>query len=243
MLRQCGLDSCAEASRIASLRAVGAPLLAAMTDKAPQGLPEDSSAIWIHGVQAGCASLESEMSNQNRKARIRARQRTTKAKYTQAARELDQLEGLASDGPPADRLVGHARKNCSVCGGQIRWVSLPELERLRPDMVREFREFYGGSLSTNAEAWVCLKCDNAGVFGPREVGGHWADLGLTEADLVAARCADCGGDLDWIDPAKVATLDRQKYLDAKNAHGVLAVLEGTASVCCECARAEIHPRV
>lgn len=183
------------------------------------------------------------MSNQNRKARIRARQHTTKAKYTQAARELAQLEGLASDGPPADLLVSHARQNCSVCGGQIRWVLLPELERLRPDIAKDLHEFYGGSLSPDAEAWVCLECDNAGVFGPREVGGDWADLGLTEADLETPRCTDCGGDLDWIDPAKIAALDRQKYLDAKNAHGVLAVLAGTASVCRECARVEIHPRV
>lgn len=187
------------------------------------------------------------MSNQNRKARIRARQRATRTKYTQAARELSQLEVLASDGPPTDPIVKLARESCSQCGGPIRWVVLSELEELRPAMAEGLREFFEGELATKAEAWVCLECDNAGVFGPTEVDGDWQlDDERDDADLMhdhsTVGCFECGGAVDWIDPAQVANLNREKYLAAKAAYGVGAVLAGGAAVCRACSHIEIHPR-
>lgn len=175
------------------------------------------------------------MSNQNHKAKVRARMAKTGAKYTEATRELSARELLASDGLPDSPLVRMARDVCDECGGTVRWVRATELERLRPDDYAELLKFWG-TLPPDAQAWVCLECDNFGVFGDEGFGGDWSGL---DADIEA--CLECGGGLEWVDPARIAARDREQYMKAKRRFGAAAVLEGAASVCQACGHAVIHP--
>lgn len=173
------------------------------------------------------------MTNQNRKSKVRARMAVTGRKYTEAAREIEVREGLASEIPDSP-LLQTVRKSCDECGGPIRWVRVSELERLRPGGYTGFANAYGEE-ELHPSAWVCLQCENFGVFGAEQFGGDWS--GLVSGDS----CPDCDGELEWVDPASVAARDREVYLDAKRRYGAASLLDGEASVCSGCSRTEFYP--
>jgi hypothetical protein len=175
------------------------------------------------------------MSNQNRKAKVRLRMAKTGAKYTQASRELSAGESLESEGLPESPLLRTACEVCSECGGAVRWVRAIELEGIRPNEYAELLRVWG-PLEQDAQAWVCLECNNFGVFCNEVFGGDWSEL---DADLDA--CLDCQGGLEWVDPAVIATRDRERYMEAKRRYGAAAVLEGAATVCRGCGQVVIHP--
>lgn len=173
------------------------------------------------------------MSNQNRKSKVRARMAATGSKYTEAGRELDAREGLVV-AVPGSPLLRTARTACDECGGPIRWVQVSELQRLRPEEHAVLAAFYDPQ-GLNDSAWVCLQCDNFGVFGTEHFEGDWSESANDDC------CPECGGDLEWVDPASVAARDRQAYMLAKRTHGASALLDGEASVCSACSRIEFHP--
>lgn len=175
------------------------------------------------------------MTNQNRKSKVRARMAATGSKYTEATREIEVREGLASETPESPLLLS-VRKTCDECGGPIRWVQVAELERLRPGSYSGFADFYGEE-ALHPSAWVCVQCENYGVFGTEHFEGDWSGLETEDS------CPACHGDLEWVDPASVAARDRDAYLSAKRRHGATALLDGHASVCSGCSRIEFYPHL
>ncbi len=75
--------------------------------------------------------------------------------------------------------------------------------------------------------------------GPSSVDGDWnMDGDWVEADLVrdysTVGCFECSGVVGWVDPARVAHLNREKYLAARAVYGVGAVPAGGAAACRAC---------
>lgn len=72
--------------------------------------------------------------------------------------------------------------------------------------------------------------------------GPLPDHGLTEEELADLEtCEACGDQVDWMDPARVATIDKVVYMQAKKQHGAAALLAGDAEVCRGCGRITFYP--
>lgn len=174
------------------------------------------------------------MSNQNQKRRIRNRQEKTGQKYTEAAREQKQREATQVQKPnPFSWLF---RRNCDNCGGQVKWTTFFELEKISPSAVQKYIDspFYQRE---NQDCWVCLECDNFGIMSAPEIGGF--DFLATDDEIINT-CPQCGKVLDWVDPASIAYAHRDEYLKAKNIYGAVAVLNSEAGICSHCGYVEFH---
>lgn len=170
-------------------------------------------------------------------------------KYTAARREQELRESLLPDDATRRPIVEFAREKCNDCEGPVRWVIGAELEQVRPAAYAELVQVFG-SEAAQLSAWVCLECDTFGLFGATNVFGD--EFGLfsgEEADNFETLhgsghvnwCSQCGNQLEWVDPARIATIDRDCYLAAKRKYGATATLEGSAGICGSCSHIEIHP--
>lgn len=54
------------------------------------------------------------------------------------------------------------------------------------------------------------------------------------ARMARETCNECGGEVRWTDPAQIANLDRQRWMELKAALGVRSLLDGSAWVCLQC---------
>ncbi len=185
------------------------------------------------------------MSNQNRKKRIRQRQRTTGTKYTEAAREQARRESLGAGALPPSSFSMAFRGQCDECGGDVKWMKLSDVEELAPDRVAEYKAsgFYEAS-SEDSDAWICLQCNNFGVFGRPHADGFdmFDDLqDPGDFEVILNSCSACGKPVDWVDPASLAMRHRDQYMAAKNRYGAELLLQGVAAVCTSCEAIEFHP--
>ncbi len=175
------------------------------------------------------------MSNQNQKRRIRNRQEKTGQKYTEAARKQKQREAAQVQKP--DPFGGLFRRNCDNCGGQVKWTTFFELEKMYPSAVQEYIDSPFYQEGENQDCWVCLECDNFGIMSDPKIGGF--DLFASDDEIIDA-CPQCGKALDWVDPASIAYEHRDEYLKAKNTYGAVAVLNSEAGICSHCGYVEFH---
>ncbi len=184
------------------------------------------------------------MSNQNRKRRVRARMQATGQKYTSAARDQETRESLRSPNQPPDPVSLLGRKVCDNCGGPVRWVSPDELRKVNPSAHAEAAEVIGAADLMRGSAWACMNCDSIGFTSEPE-GDFDAIaqlLGVTRppnADV--EHCEGCGVQVDWIDPASVASIDRPTFVRARKRHGLDALLSGHAARCPECGQVRFYP--
>lgn len=58
------------------------------------------------------------------------------------------------------------RSSCSACGGPIEWCAVEDA--FAAEALAELTSVFG---SEGLEAWRCLACGEAGVFGGAEWGG------------------------------------------------------------------------
>lgn len=183
------------------------------------------------------------MSNQNRKRRVRARMQATGQKYTSAARDQEIRESLRSPNQPPDLLSLLGRQVCT-CGGPVRWVGPDELRKLNPSAHAEAAEMLGAGGLLLGSAWACLNCDNIGFTSEPE-GDYDAiaqSLGIQQPRIDdVEHCEKCAGQVDWIDPASVASIDRPVFVIARTRHGLDALLDGHASRCPECGQVRFYP--
>lgn len=175
------------------------------------------------------------MSNQNQKRRIRNRQEKTGQKYTEAARKQKQRE--AAQVQKSDLVGGLFLRNCDNCGGQVKWTTFFELEKMCPSAVQEYIDSSFYQEGENQDCWVCLECDNFGIMSDPKIGGF--DLFASDDEIIDA-CPQCGKVLDWVDPASIAYAHRDEYLKAKNTYGAVAVLNSEAGICSHCGYVEFH---
>lgn len=68
-------------------------------------------------------------------------------------------------------------------------------------------------------------------------GEEDADAALAELET----CESCGAEVDWLDPAQVASIDKVIYMQAKKQHGAGPLLAGDAEVCRGCGRITFYP--
>lgn len=184
------------------------------------------------------------MSNQNRKRRVRARMQATGQKYTSAARDQETRESLRSPNQPPDQLSRLGRQVCDNCGGPVRWVGPDELRKVNPSAYAEAAEMLGAGGLMRGSAWTCLTCDNIGFTSEPE-GDFDAIaqlLGIQQPlNTDVEHCEKCGGQVDWIDPASVASIDRPAFVNARKRCGLDALLDGHASRCPECGQVRFYP--
>lgn len=72
-----------------------------------------------------------------------------------------------------------------------------------------------------------------------EAGG--SDAGEVDDAALLESCESCGAQVDWVDPAQVASIDKVVYMQAKKEHGAAALLAGDAEVCRGCGRITFYP--
>lgn len=177
------------------------------------------------------------MSNQNRKRRVRARMKATGRKYTFAARDQETRESLRSPNQEPDPVSLLGRRACDSCGGPVRWVSPDELMNVNPQAYAEAIEVIGLAALMRGNAWVCMNCDNIGFTSEPE-GNFDAIARLLDMPSPSIpdveHCDKCSSQVEWIDPATVATLDRKAFVEARKRYGLPALLDGHASTCPEC---------
>jgi hypothetical protein len=184
------------------------------------------------------------MSSQNHKRRVRERMRATGEKYTEASRNRKAREGMPSPGGAPDPLMAIARQSCSECGMPVRWVDAEDLKEVRPGPIAEFIEVFGTRALQTAGAWICPNCDAFGLTSPPEIdniGEEFESLPLSPFLDPLDQCSVCGQEVDWIDPAQVANIDRPLFLEAKRKHGATALLDGHASRCSDCRTIQFYP--
>lgn len=64
-----------------------------------------------------------------------------------------------------DPMMTMFRKDCSECGGPIKWISPPALAELDRATFIELRRANGIDNLLYGEMWICLRCDNLGLMG------------------------------------------------------------------------------
>lgn len=65
----------------------------------------------------------------------------------------------------ADPLMTMFRKECSECGGPIKWIAPAALAELDRATFIDMRRANGIDGLLNSDLWVCLRCDNLGLMG------------------------------------------------------------------------------
>lgn len=184
------------------------------------------------------------MSNQNRKKRVRDRQRTTGAKYTEAAREQARRESLGAGALPPSVFSTAVREQCDECGGDVKWMKLSDVAELVPDLVAEYKASGFYEAGQDSDAWICLQCNNFGVVGQPQADEFalFGDLGgLSGLEDILNACTRCGRPVEWVDPASLAKQHRDQYMAAKKQYGAELLLQGVAAVCTSCEAIEFHP--
>lgn len=184
------------------------------------------------------------MSNQNRRRRVRARMQATGQKYTSAARDQKTRESLRLPDQPPDPVSLLGRQACDNCGGPVRWVSPDELQKVNPIAYAEAVEVIGTDALMRGSAWACMNCDSIGFTSEPEGDFEAIEqmLGITLPSVPdVEHCETCGVQVDWIDPASVASIDRPAFVRARKQHGLDALLDGHASRCPECDRVRFYP--
>ena len=196
------------------------------------------------------------MSTRDSKNRGRQRKQTTgqrqaaSSHQTTAARNRRRRQARQSAALPQNRLLAHAGSTCPECGSPIEWFRASELQQYDPALFREFEDFFGPDAVQLADAWICTTCDAFGIV-PDEGGGAPYDEEILEIyeeevldlaiDLEDSVCKECGGTVDWLDPAQVASIDKAAYMQAKKQFGAAALLDGDAAVCRNCGTITFYP--
>lgn len=132
-----------------------------------------------------------------------------------------------------------AMPQCGVCGTAVRWMTPAELREVDPEAYRGVTGGVHPDVVARADVWWCPGCGGVGI---RTYEGE-EDPGVEERGAVDAddRCTACGVEVEWYDPAYVATIDKDAYLAAKRRYGVAALLEGDVTVCPGCGRITFFP--
>ena len=197
------------------------------------------------------------MSTRDSKNRARPGKQTTgkhraaSSRQANAARTRQRRRARQSAALPQSRLLAHAGSTCIDCGAAIEWFRAIELRTYDPALFREFEEFFGPDAVQQADAWICTTCDAFGIVPDEDDGSvpheekfleiyeeEILDLPTDLEDLV---CKDCGGTVDWLDPAQVASIDKAAYMQAKKQFGAAALLDGDAAVCRSCGTITFYP--
>lgn len=197
------------------------------------------------------------MSKRDRKNRARPRKQTTGQRQaagshqTTAARNRRRRQARQSAALSQNRLLAHAGSTCTECGAPIEWFRAIELKQYDPALFREFEEFFGPDQVQQADAWICTNCDAFGIVPDEDDGGLPYDEEFLEIydeeildlanDLEDSVCRECGGTVDWLDPAQVASIDKATYMQAKKEFGAAALLDGDAAVCRSCGTITFYP--
>ena len=127
--------------------------------------------------------------------------------------------------------------HCGECGSPVRWMTPAELRDIDREVYRGVTAGLPPEVVAGSDVWWCPGCGGVGIR---------TDENDTEADTQGAvdgdnRCTDCGTEVEWHDPAHVATIDKDAYLHARRTYGAAALLDGEAAVCPGCGRITFVP--
>lgn len=147
-------------------------------------------------------------------------------------------------------LAGHpileAMPHCGECGSPIHWMQPHELREIDPEAYRGVVAGLAPTVVDNADVWWCPGCGGVGIQPYEDAPGATAESGAEAVDTGPIdeddRCADCGTEVEWYDPAYIATIDKDAYMEAKRTYGSAALLEGDAAVCPGCGRITFFPQ-
>lgn len=145
----------------------------------------------------------------------------------------------------ADVLADHpmlaTMPHCGSCGGSIRWMLPAELKDIDREAFRKVTAGLAPEVVERSDVWWCPTCGAVGI----EDDPYATDVRTDEEDLDAVdlddRCTDCRTEVEWYDPAHVATIDKDVYMLAKRAFGAADLLGGDAAVCPGCGRITFFP--
>lgn len=144
-----------------------------------------------------------------------------------------------------------AGSRCPECDEPVRWSTVAALLEFDPEVVGQIEEALGSDLLARADLWTCPACGAAGVvtdedpydpddpdpdgFEPHDLDEIDGPEGLDEhGALDDLFCRVCRSPLEWLDPARVASIDRAAYRRAKEQYGADALLDGDAAACWTC---------
>ncbi|QGF23249.1 hypothetical protein [Raineyella fluvialis] len=141
-------------------------------------------------------------------------------------------------------LAGHpilsTMPHCGACGGSIRWMLPKELKDVDREAYRKVTAGIAPDVVERSDVWWCPSCGAVGIED------YWDDPFMDEEDLDAVdlddRCTACGTEVEWYDPAHVATIDKGMYMQAKRLFGAADLLGGEAAICPECGRITFFPQ-
>lgn len=142
----------------------------------------------------------------------------------------------------AARLLGEnpllaTMPQCGECGSAVRWMSPAELRDLDRGVYRGVTAGLPPEVVAGSDVWWCPGCGGVGIRTYEDEAAVDTPGAVDEDD----RCTDCGTEVEWYDPAHVATIDRDAYLLAKRTYGAAALLDGEAAVCPGCGRITFVP--
>lgn len=155
-----------------------------------------------------------------------------------------------------DPLVALARSSCPECGEPIQWLPGTAVAERDPVLFDQLVVLLGPDAPEQADLWTCPACDAAGIVtdddpdappAPSPYDPDEQDEQNEQDEQDGSRalddllCGACGSPLEWLDPARVASIDKAAYRRALAEYGPEALLEGDAAACWRCGTITFHP--
>ncbi|GAA4893408.1 hypothetical protein GCM10025789_08220 [Tessaracoccus lubricantis] len=126
-----------------------------------------------------------------------------------------------------------SEKVCDYCETTVEWLDPESLRARDPQSFDELLDREGIDADEIIMSWDCPECGNFSVMGE--------DFELQWLDPVP-QCPECDSyEVNVIDPAQVAHLDRARYLELKKQVGAQALLAGDALQCLSCGTISFVP--
>ncbi|MBB1482679.1 hypothetical protein H5392_02240 [Tessaracoccus sp. MC1865] len=127
-----------------------------------------------------------------------------------------------------------SEKVCDYCEAPVTWLDPTDLRAADPQSFDELVDRYGIDPEAILMCWDCPECGNFSLMGD-DFEVQWLDA--------TPQCPECDSyQVEVIDPARVAHLDRARYLEWKKQVGVQALLDGDAVQCHDCGVLSFVPR-
>ncbi|SDB80442.1 hypothetical protein GA0111570_102232 [Raineyella antarctica] len=161
------------------------------------------------------------------------------------ASDLNPSDRSASDLNEAlDVLATHpmlaTMPHCGSCGSPVRWMLPEELKDADREAYRKVIAGLAPEVVERSDVWWCPACGAVGIEDHGDDPYAAEDEAFDSIDL-DDRCVDCGTEVEWYDPAYVATIDKDAYMQAKRLFGAADLLDGEAAVCPGCGRITFFP--
>lgn len=145
----------------------------------------------------------------------------------------DELMQLIEQDEEAQQLLKlMAQRTCDYCDAPVRWCDPDDIAGKDPGSFDEVLAREGIDYGQIEMAWECTSCENFSLLGT-DFETQWLDT--------PAQCPHCDSyNVNVLDPARVASIDRARYLEMKRKVGAQALLDSDAHQCLDCGVIEFY---